>query len=81
MPRQRSSNTTDRVPLSLEVTTVDDDSANQLECLKEISSKLSSLLSKVDVLNQNFQDWKDKTVSNDTVVPQEKYKPDAGTIN
>lgn len=75
MPRQKSSNTTDRVPLSLEVTTVDDDSANQLECLKEISSKLSSLLSKVDVLNHNFEDWKDQTVTNDTVVPQENINP------
>lgn len=67
MPRQRSANTTDRAPISLEVTTVEDDAGTQLECLQKISDQLSSLLTKIDVLNQNFQDWKDQTITNPVV--------------
>lgn len=73
MPRQRSANSADRTPVP-EATIIDDDS-KEVEQLKEISTKLSLLLSKIDDLNQNFQEWSDRTVTNETAVTQENIRP------
>lgn len=49
------------------MTSADDANSKQLECLQQISDKLSLLLTKVDTINHNFQEWKDQTVTNPVV--------------
>ena len=85
MPQKKTDESPSSSPLTIQLPGIEDNAKEnnpqkekQVDILKEISKKLSTLISAVNVIKDDIHDMKEQTVSKTVIPPQENHDQQIG---